>query len=387
MKKIFKPADVMLPKKNADLTKWAVVACDQHTSNRVFWNETREIVDGKPSTLDLMLPEVYLEDFDVDERIKRIHLKMDEYVSSGVLGTLKDSIIFVERKQQDGRIRHGVVGMVDLEEYDYKPGSKSLIRATEGTIEERIPPRLRVREKARLELPHIMLLVDDPAREIIEGLCNKVSSAQMVYSFELMQCGGSIIGYSLDKEQKEHVINGIARIAEKSTLALAVGDGNHSLATAKAHWVNIKNTLSKDKLENHPARYALVEVVNLHSTALDFEPIHRVVMGIDKKHILAELKKSGCNKNDVGSLQNFIDTYIKQHGGIVDYIHGAAETMELGAKPDNVAFLLPAMNKHDLFPAIVKGGSLPRKTFSMGDSIHGKQEDKRFYLEVREIIQ
>lgn len=382
MKKIFVPADIMLPKPAVDLTKWACLACDQHTSNRAFWEETKEIVNGNPSTLDLVLPEVYLSDMDVDERVKRIHVKMNEYVASGMFNTLKDSMILVEREQMDGRIRKGVIGAVDLEEYDYKPGSKSLIRATEGTIEDRIPPRLRIREKARLELPHIMLLIDDADMVIIDNL----NSTEIVYDFELMQQGGSIKGYKLTDAQKKHVVEGIARLAEKSPLAIAVGDGNHSLATAKAHWENLKKTLGKDKLTNHPARFALAEVVNVHSTALDFEPIHRAMIDVDAVQVLAGLEMSGCDKNDVGALQNFIDAYIKKHGGTVDYIHGEAATRKLGEQPDNVAFLLPAMNKHDLFPAVIKHGVLPRKAFSMGDSIHGEQEDKRYYLEAREIV-
>jgi len=385
MKKIFKSADILLPKAHVDLEKWSVVACDQHTSNLAFWSETEEIVDGKPSTLELILPEVYLEDANLFGRIKMIQTKMDEYVSGGLFDTIKDSIIFVERRQADGRFRYGVVGVVDLEEYDFKLGSKSLIRATEGTIEERIPPRLVLREKARLELPHIMLLVDDSKQEIIESLHPQLVPEQMVYSLELMQQGGHIAGYKLSEEQKEHVENCIARIAETSPIALAVGDGNHSLATAKVHWENLRKKLAPSELENHPARYALVEIVNLHSPALVFEPIHRVMMGINKVHVLTELEKSGCDTNDVGALQVFIDDYIVKHGGTVDYIHGADAARELGARPNNIEFLLPAMDKFDLFP-LIQDGPLPRKAFSMGDSIHGKQEDKRYYLEAREIV-
>jgi len=386
MKKIFKSADFLLPKKDIALEKWAVVACDQHTSNLAFWKEAQEIVGDSPSTLSLIFPEVYLEDADFHQRIDAIHASMDKYVGDGLFDKVEDSLIFVERKQMDGRLRCGVVGVVDLEEYDFKPNSKSLIRPTEGTIEDRIPPRLHVREKARLELSHVMVLVDDPSCEVIEALRYKLVPQQMLYSIELMQQGGSIKGFKLSEEQKQHVINSIANIVANSPLALAMGDGNHSLATAKTHWDNLKKGLPQNELENHPARYAMVEVVNLHSPALTFEPIHRVMMGVDKNNVLAELKKSGMDKTDVAALQVFIDAYIEKHGGTVDYIHGADATIELGAKEGNVEFLLPVIDKHDLFPAIIKGGALPRKSFSMGDSIHGKQEDKRYYIEAREIV-
>jgi len=368
MKQIFKPADILLPRAGIDLTKWAVVACDQHTSNRTFWEETAKIVGDAPSTLNLVLPEVFLEDRDVEDRILKIYAKMDEY--RGLLEVHEDAVFYVERTQIDGRVRRGVVGVIDLEEYDYKPNSKSLVRASEQTIEERIPPRLRVREGASLELPHIMLLIDDPECKIIEGL----NPSEILYDFELMQCGGHIKGFKLCDAEKKFVVDAINNLAG-SGLALAVGDGNHSLATARAHY---------DKHKNPLARYALVEVVNLHSPALDFEPIHRVLTGVDPEHVKAKLKKLG-EEFSISVLQRFIDEYVARFGGAVDYIHGFGEAQELGDKPRSISIILGGLCKVDLFPLIKKNGCLPRKTFSMGESIHGEREDKRFYLEARNI--
>ena len=310
--------------------------------------------------------------------------------------------------------------MVDLEDYSYEKGSQSLIRATEGTVLERIPPRVRVRENAKLELPHVMLLIDDEKKEIIEGLTDKVTSDDVVYDFDLMQNGGHIKGYKIPENLVEGVFAGLEELADKDNfeakynvhgkgvLLFSVGDGNHSLATAKACYENLKKVLPKEEYENHPARYALVEVVNLHSDALEFEPIHRVVFDVEPAKMIEEFEKyydvsrtegegqrveyvyEGKSevlyiKNPksnlaVGSLQMFIDEYIKNHGGKVDYIHGDDVTRELGSKPGNIGFLLPNMKKTDLFKTVILDGALPRKTFSMGHSY-----DKRYYLEARKI--
>ena len=307
-----------------------------------------------------------------------------------------------------------------MEDYSYEKGSQSLIRATEGTVLERIPPRVRVRENAKLELPHVMLLIDDEKKEIIEGLSNKVSDEDIVYDFKLMQNGGHVKGYKIPDNLVQNVFDGLEKLADKDNfetrynvkdkgvLLFSVGDGNHSLATAKACYENLKKTLPKEEYENHPARYALVEVVNLHSDALQFEPIHRVVFGVEPEKMIQELEKyyeisrTPCEgqkieyvykdkeetlyiKNPksnlaVGSLQMFIDEYIKQHGGKVDYIHGDDVTKDLGRKEGNIGFLLPNVDKNDLFKTVILDGALPRKTFSMGHSY-----DKRYYLEARRI--
>ncbi len=415
----FKRANILLPK-NAEMEKWAVVACDQYTSEPEYWKEVENIVGDAPSTLKITLPEIYLEKDNVAERIENINKEMDHLLSTDFFKTLDNSLIYLERTGADGKVRKGLIGMIDLEDYSYEKGSQSLIRATEGTVLERIPPRVRVRENASLELPHVMLLIDDDKKEIIEGLTDKVTSKDVVYDFDLMQNGGHVKGYKVPENLMDGIFKGLEELADKDNfeakynvkdkgvLLFSVGDGNHSLATAKACYENLKKTMSEEDAKNSPARYALVEVVNLHSDALEFEPIHRVVFGVEPAKMIEEFEKyydvsrtpgegqkveyvyEGKNetlyiKNPksnlaVGSLQMFIDSYIKEHGGKVDYIHGDDVTKELGSKPGNIGFLLPPMAKTDLFQTVILDGALPRKTFSMGHSY-----DKRYYLEARKI--
>ena len=415
----FKRANILLPK-NAEMEKWAVVACDQYTSEPEYWKEVENIVGDAPSTLKITLPEIYLEQDNVAERIANINKEMDHLLSTDFFKTLDNSLIYLERTGADGKVRKGLIGMVDLENYSYEKGSQSLIRATEGTVLERIPPRVRVRENASLELPHVMLLIDDEKKEIIEGLTDKVTSEDVVYDFDLMQNGGHVKGYKVPENLMDGIFKGLEELADKDNfeakydvkdkgvLLFSVGDGNHSLATAKACYENLKKTMSEEEAKNSPARYALVEVVNLHSDALEFEPIHRVVFGVEPAKMIEEFEKyydvsrtpgegqkveyvyEGKNetlyiKNPksnlaVGSLQMFIDSYIKEYGGKVDYIHGDDVTKELGSKPGNIGFLLPPMAKTELFKTVILDGALPRKTFSMGHSY-----DKRYYLEARKI--
>lgn len=415
----FKKANILLPK-NTEMEKWAVVACDQYTSEPEYWKEVENIVGDAPSTLKITLPEIYLEQDNVQERIANINKEMDHLLSTDFFKTLDNSLIYLERTGADGKVRKGLIGMVDLEDYSYEKGSQSLIRATEGTVLERIPPRVRVRENASLELPHVMLLIDDEKKEIIEGLTDKVTSEDVVYDFDLMQNGGHVKGYKVPENLMDGIFKGLEELADKDNfeakynvkdkgvLLFSVGDGNHSLATAKACYENLKKTMSEEEAKNSLARYALVEVVNLHSDALEFEPIHRVVFGVEPAKMIEEFEKyydvsrtpgegqkveyvyEGKNetlyiKNPksnlaVGSLQMFIDTYIKEHGGKVDYIHGNDVTKELGSKPGNIGFLLPPMAKTELFKTVILDGALPRKTFSMGHSY-----DKRYYLEARKI--
>ena len=382
MKIPFSKADILLPE-NADMSKWAVIACDQYTSEPEYWEDVTKIVGDEPSTLKVTLPEIYLEEDNVAEKIAEVNEEMK---------TLKDSLIYVERTQADGRIRKGLMGKVDLEDYSFAKDSQTLIRATEGTVLERIPPRVKVRENAPLELPHIMLLIDDDKKEIIEGLTDKVSEEDKVYDTDLMKNGGHIKGYKLNDELIEKVLEGIGELADKEkfeqkynvkdkgVLLFSVGDGNHSLATAKTCYENLKKTLTKEEYENHPARYALVEVVNLHSDALDFEPIHRVVFGVNPEHMMEELKKFYETSEEgegqviqyvykgkkgkiviknpksnlaVGSLQMFIDEYLKKNGGKVDYIHGEETTEKLGEQEGNIGFLLPNMHKSELFKTVI----------------------------------
>ncbi len=414
----FKAGNILIPK-NVDMHKWSVVACDQYTSEPDYWNEVENIVGDSPSTLNLTLPEIYLEDSDVEERIKNINANMKKMIDEDIFTEYKDSMIYLERTQNDGKVREGLMGIVDLEDYSYEKGSQTLIRATEKTVIERIPPRMRVRENALLELPHIMILIDDEKKEIIESLKNKVDESDVVYDFDLMQKGGHIKGYKLNNDTINEVISGLEHLADKEyfenkydvkdkgILLFAMGDGNHSLATAKACYEKLKSTMSEEEYLNHPARYALVELVNLHSPALEFEAIHRVLFDVDVNDLIDNLNKYyEINENGdgqkfelitkdfdktlyiknpksnipVGSIQIFLDEYLQTHKGKIDYIHGEDVTKELGSKEGNVGIIFDAMSKNDLFKTVILDGALPRKTFSMGHS-----NDKRFYLEARKI--
>ncbi len=404
---IFKPADILLPK-NAEMEKWSVVACDQYTSEPQYWQEVEEIVGEAPSTLRLTLPEIYLEDEDAPEKIAAIKRAMEDYAPR--MQKIENSFVYVERTLSGGRVRRGLVGVVDLEGYNYEKGAKSPIRATEGTVVERIPPRLRVREGAVLELPHIMILIDDREKTVIEP----VEKGEKLYDFPLMMGGGHIKGYRVCGAECTRIEEAIAalgeahkaRTGEENPFIFAMGDGNHSLATAKAHYEKLKETLSPEEAANHPARYALAEIVNLHDESLVFEPIHRVVFGVEPAALLSAFADF-CKENEgenapeeipyvhaggegvfriekpvsplaVGTLQRFLDTY----GARIDYIHGAAVTRTLGSEAGNIGFLLPPMDKNALFDTVEADGVLPRKTFSMGEA-----EEKRFYLEARRIME
>lgn len=344
---------------------------------------------------------------------------MNEYLNNDIFDTLEDSMIYLERTDSTGKVREGLIGMIDLESYDYNFGSKSLVRATEKTVIERIPPRKKVRINAPLELPHIMILIDDEKREIIESLKNKVSNEDVIYDFDLMLNGGHSKGYKLsgpviDEVTKKlealgeiNYFNNKYGVNEEYPCVYAMGDGNHSLATAKSCYEEIKKELGEEEALKHPSRYALVELVNIHSDALDFEPIHRVIFDCDVEHLLTQMYKRFTINTDgngqkltyitsagektiyiedatsnlaVGTLQSFLDDYLQEFAGKIDYIHGEEATRELASKQDNIGFLLPKMEKSDLFKSVILDGALPRKTFSMGHS-----DDKRFYFECRKI--
>jgi len=416
----FYPADILLPE-GADMTKWAVVACDQFTSQPEYWQAVEDTVGDAPSALRLILPETRLNDPGVDRQIQEINAAMRSYLDQGIFKELSGSLIYVERTQSDGRVRHGLVGMVDLDQYDFTPGSGALIRATEGTVLSRIPPRVRVRQDAPIELPHVMLLIDDPNRTVIEPLAAGSAGMEQVYDFDLQQGGGHLTGWKLTEAQMDGVaeaLSGLCTDGEMerkygmkgaAPLLFAVGDGNHSLATAKQCYENLKKVTPESQWASLPARYALVEVVNNHDDALQFEPIHRVLFGVDPADFLAAFQAAYPNAREgrgeghvievvwqghdgfitvpdpkvqlaVGTLQAVIDEYLKTHGGEVDYIHGDEVTRELGGKPGNMGFLLPAMGKEQLFKTVMADGVLPRKTFSMGHA-----QDKRYYVEARKI--
>ena len=418
----FSPANILLPQ-DCGLTKWAVVACDQYTSQPEYWERVDQFVGDAPSTLRLILPESKLESEHVEEEIQKINQTMEQDLEEGRLRELEDAMIFLERKLSNGKTRLGLIGKLDLEQYSYEKGSGTPIRATEGTVLSRIPPRMKVRKNAPIELPHIMVLIDDPKKEIIEPFLRKESKKQMqmIYSTTLMEQGGRVSGYLLSKEQADKVQKQLAGLADparfaqfyhavgKPVLTYAMGDGNHSLATAKACWEELKPTLSEAERQTHPARYALVELVNLHDDSLEFEPIHRVLFGVDPKQLLADLLAAypgahyGAGEGhqityvlpgergiltvphptaqlEVGTLQTFLDQYLEAHGGKIDYIHGEDVVEQLVQQPDSIGFLLPGMGKDQLFPTVIFDGALPRKTFSMGEA-----HDKRFYLEARKI--
>ena len=417
----FSTANILLPKlEGEDLYKWSVVACDQYTGEPDYWAKTAEIVGDRPSTLKLTLPEVYLESEDCEQRIEQINENMRAYLDNHLFTEHKNCFILTKRTQFDGRLRAGLVGVIDLEMYDYTIGSKSQVRATEATVASRIPPRVKIRMNAPLELPHIMILIDDPECTVIEPLLDK--NLQSAYDFELMQNGGHLSGAVVNGENSETVSKALEKLREKGLselaalgadkqepLLFAMGDGNHSLATAKECYEQLKKKNSPDA---ELARYALVEVVNLHSTALEFEAIHRVITEVDSYDLLNEmkvaLKLTVASSNDkpdsqkftfiangetreftigspasnltVGSVQAFLDGYLSTNAGKIDYIHGEDVVRSLCNADNTAGILLPSMKKSELFPTVIKDGALPRKTFSMGHA-----NDKRFYCEARRI--
>ncbi len=409
--------DLLLPKDGTDMHAWATVACDQYTSEPDYWKKVEDITTGKPSTYHLMLPELYLEEADVNERIAVINRTMESYLADGAFKTLPETMMLVRRKTKYAPTRTGLVMAFDLEAYDFTKGSGSLIRATEGTVTERIPPRMKIRKEAAIEMPHIMILIDDPSCTVIEGLAKAVSESGVApaYDFDLMEEGGHIEGYAVsDPALVDDVMRGLTALANPETfckkygvpvetpvLLFAVGDGNHSLASAKCHY---------EENPNPKARYALAELINVHDAGIIFEPIHRVVFGVDADSFLAEMKDYFGTKVEigegnghvipyiagerrgvftidkdvhtlaVGALQEFIDVYLSRHPETkVDYIHGD-DTVTTLATAGNMGFILPAMDKNDLFKTVILKGALPRKTFSMGEAC-----EKRFYLECREI--
>ncbi len=372
----------------------------------------RKITNGAPSTLNLILPEAFLGADDEEKRFAKIHKNMVDYLEKGLLTEYKDSMVYIERTDSTGKVRAGLVGAIDLEMYDYRKGSSSQVRATEATVAERIPARMKIRTGAALEASHIMVLIDGPARSVIEAVGENKESLTELYDFTLMKKGGSIKGYLLGEKEIAAVDSALAALGsqkEEPILLYAIGDGNHSLAAAKTYYEKLKSDNPDKDLSNHPARYALAEIVNLHSDALEFEAIHRIVTGVDEKAFICKMTKAlGLTENaesatqsfvciangeekqfgitavqsnlTVGSVQQFIDSYTKENGGSVDYIHGADVVRRLAAEKGSVGIILPDMPKSQLFTTVIKDGTLPRKTFSMGHA-----EDKRYYLETRKI--
>lgn len=397
--------EILMPAAGTDLSKWSVVACDQYTSEPAYWEKVEKAVGKSPSVLRLIYPEVYLgESADRKKaRVAEINGAMKKYLESGILKPLAPGFVYVDRMTSHAASRKGLVLAVDLEKYDFSRGSKALIRATENTIVERIPPRLEIRKNAPLELSHVMLLIDDPEGTVIEPLAGKAGGFEKLYDFKLMMDGGSVRGWRVSGEKDmNEVFGALAKLAasSKGGLLFAVGDGNHSLATAKTHWENLKKAGAGP---GHPARRALVEVVNIHDKGLAFEPIHRLVFNVETSRLLAEtaaaMKAKGVKASPAGAgmlaledpakglavaaLQEFLDAYISSHKGAeIDYIHGGETLAKLVKEKGGAGILLPALDKGRLFGMVAEGGTLPRKTFSMGEA-----EEKRFYLEARKITE
>jgi len=392
----FVPADILLPREN--LEKWAVIACDQFTSDPEYWRLADEIVGDSPSSLRVILPEIYLSD-DNSGKVSAIDRRMNEYLERGILENYRNSMIYVERVQMDGKIRRGIVGAVDLKKYDYHKGSKTLIRATEQTVPERLPPRIEIRKDAPLELPHIMMLIDDPLNSVIGRISAKKDKLKKLYDFRLMLDGGQVRGYLLEKEDIDLVTDALDALATgEDPLLFAVGDGNHSLAAAKECYNLSPNPLN---------RYALCEVVNIHDEALVFEPIYRVLFGISKERLISELKDhfGDINVRDgqvvkliskgeectislprrsaltVGTVQVFINALCAKDKSVgVDYVHEIETVRRLSDGENTVGIIFEGMKKSELFGAVINDGALPRKTFSMGEG-----RDKRYYIEARRI--
>ena len=400
------PCRILLPKTD-DLTAWACVACDQFTGKKEYWKSLERFVGDKKSALKLVLPEAYLND-DADERIKSANRNIENYLKDGVFEELPEGFILTVRKTPYVKRRIGLIGAVDLEKYDFSKGSRTLVRATEGTIEERIPPRLKIRRNAAAEFSHIMILFDDERCEITEELYENRDKLKKLYDFELNMGGGSVEGYFV--EDYKSVSEAFSKLSDKERLIkkygkadefiFAVGDGNHSLATAKAFWDEIKTGLTEEEKKTHPARFALAEFVNVYDEGIYFEPIYRFADGVNAKNFADGLKDvtdakfsvyRGGKESFYGSVNNvpeaikavdeYVNNYITAHGGKVDYIHGEEEVKKMADADENsVAILFSAINKSDLFRYVSENGAFPRKTFSMGEG-----EEKRYYLEGKRI--
>ncbi|MCR5761564.1 MAG: DUF1015 domain-containing protein [Sphaerochaetaceae bacterium] len=420
-----KPADIMIPKKNTNLKKWAVVACDQYTSEKEYWKDVEDYVGDSPSTLHLIFPECYLEDGDSEQRIEKINRTMASYIKQGLFDTYENCFFLIKRTCGNTS-RLGLMAALDLDRYSWEKDSKSLIRATEGTILSRIPPRKAIRKDAGLEIPHIMVLISDNKKKIIESLYEKRDTLTKIYDTELMKNGGKLEAYLVnDEKDLQTVLEGFealtADLNPDNPLLFAMGDGNHSFATAKSCWEDIKKGLSEEERKNHPARFCLVELENIFDPGLVFEPIHRVLFNVPEDVFIKELEKNAdgieyetvkcknCidsrNKDQkvqgfgyctadkhvyvriknpksniaAGTIQRILDSLISK-GYTVDYIHGIDVTDKLGSEKGNIGIFLPAIDKETFFDTIIKDGALPRKTFSMGEA-----NEKRYYMECRRI--
>lgn len=395
----FLPTDILIPA-DCDMTDWSVVACDQFSSEREYWDRVFARTQGKKSTAHMIIPEAYLGDADAPTP-QECNAVMREYLAGDTFKTAAESFVYVERQTSDG-LRRGLVGVIDLDKYEYTPGTSAPIRASEKTVVERLPPRIAVRRAAPIELPHVMVLIDDAACSVIEPLADKKDRLEKVYDFELMENGGRIAGWRVAGEDAEAVLNAFGAMSDRP-VQIVIGDGNHSLAAAKACWDEIKTGLTEEQRENHPARFALAEANNVYDAGIVFEPIHRVVFGTNPEELLAALEEkqaggefelevsyggkstkvsvSGASLGGmIKNLQDFLEEYISGSGSVIDYIHDDDAAQRMSEAKDNIAFFMPKMEKEDLFKTVITDGVFPKKSFSIGHA-----RDKRYYLECRKI--
>jgi len=402
MGQVFHKASILLPQESVDMQKWAVIACDQFTSDLAFWARVQEKVGDAPSTLHMILPEAWLGQVDEPAYARQVNETMARYLEEDVFQEIPASFIYVERLLRNGKLRRGIVGAIDLDEYDTSAASNSVLRGSERIIASRLPSRVQIRHTAPLEMPHVLLLIDDPACSIVEQLGER-DDLECLYDFDLMEDAGHLTGYRVTGEAADQLaaaINGLDIIL--------VGDGNHSLVAAKMDWDAIKGDMSEEERQNHPARYALVELGNVHDRSLEIEPIHRIVFDVTGDLIGAFAASSPHVSMGAGDgyqihftdrgkpgvftisgltvgetidlLQVFLDQYVTEHGGEIDYIHGDEELRTLSEQGGSVSFLMPTIEKSALFTSVLQGGVFPKKSFSMGDGA-----DKRHYLECRKI--
>lgn len=400
----FHGGDILIPEK-ISMKKWACVACDQFSSQADYWENVKSFVGDEPSTFHMILPEAFLHGINREEHIASIHKHMEEYLAAGLFRTCRRSFVYLERTMENGKVRRGLMGQIDLEEYDFTPGASGHIRATEGTVRERIPPRMELLRNAPLEFPHVLLLCDDKKDDILTTA--KKMAGEKLYDFDLMEGGGHITGYLVSGMGVSVVNSAVTRYIEATeagqqpgnAMSFAVGDGNHSLASAKACWEEIKKQLPEEAWGEHPARFALVELENIHDEAIEFEPIHRVVSTDSPEVLCTILQDMSCRDGypikmlydgteetiylsreesplALSILQPVLDDFIGFNGGTIDYIHGEDVVRQLAKEEGNVGLILPGMDKDSLFPGVLCNGVLPRKTFSMGHA-----REKRYYLE------
>jgi len=400
--RIFTPTNILLPE-GISMEKWSVVACDQFSSEQDYWERVKDEVGQSPSTLNMIIPEAYLDEIDEETEKERICAVMDDYLSQGIFREIGNSFIFIKRTQSDGHVRHGIVGAIDLEEYDFSR-TDAAIRASEGTVLDRLPPRIRVRRAASLELPHIMTFIDDPENIVLGPLAKKADSLPLLYDFTLMEGGGNIRGMRVTGDDADNVMESLGELHLQNDMLMAVGDGNHSLAAAKVYWDEIKTSLDNEARVSHPARWALVETNNVYDDAITFEAIHRIVFDADPADFASAIQKAmpsgddyelvwiygersgtfktgaSCIGDMLSTMQEFLDDYTKKNDCRIDYIHGEESVRKLAQSERSIGLILPAMEKSEFFSTVTSRGVFPKKSFSVGEA-----RDKRYYLECRKI--